>query len=186
MSISDQLFEGSLIRLAPPDPDRDAAIESQWTHDPEYLHLMDSDPARPQSPGQIRKKYEAAEKDGDKQFLFAIRTRAEDRLVGFVKVADIVWNHGNCRLTIGLGEAADRSQGYGSEALGLMLRFIFGEMNSHRISVVVPGDNDSAIRFFEKHRFVVEVRQRQAIARNGQRWDIVWLGLLQQEWSGAR
>ena len=184
MSISDQLFEGSLIRLAPPDPDRDAAIESQWTHDPEYLHLRDSDPARPQSPGQIRKKYEAAEKDGDKQFLFAIRTRADDRLVGFVKVADIVWNHGNCRLTVGLGEVADRGQGYGSETLHLMVRYVFGEMNLHRIGLVTFEYNVAAIRFFERHGFKVEVRQRQALLRAGRRWDVVWLGLLRQEWSG--
>jgi len=32
-----QLFEGELIRLASPDPDRDAETESKWTHDVEYM-----------------------------------------------------------------------------------------------------------------------------------------------------
>jgi len=185
MAITDQLFEGKLVRLAPPDPARDAAIESVWTHDSGYLHLLDADPARPQSVDQIRKKYEVVERDGGQQFLFAIRTQADDRLLGFVKIEDIIWNHGNCRLMIGLGEATNRRHGYGSEALQIILRFIFGEMNLHRVGVMVPDYNQMAIKFFGKHGFVEEVRQRQALARNSQRWDLVWLGLLQQDWHGA-
>ena len=44
-----QLFEGESVRLTPHDPDKDAEIESRWTHDPEDV--------RPLSPGQIKKKY---------------------------------------------------------------------------------------------------------------------------------
>ncbi len=52
-----QLFEGERVRLAPHDPDKDAEIESGWTHDPEYMRLVSADPVRPLSPGQIKKKY---------------------------------------------------------------------------------------------------------------------------------
>jgi len=38
-----QLFEGELTRLAPPDPDRDAEIESKWTHDAEYMRLSSAE-----------------------------------------------------------------------------------------------------------------------------------------------
>ncbi len=55
-----QLFEGERVRLAPHDPDKDAEVESGWTHDPEYMRLVSADLVRPLSPGQIKKKYEEA------------------------------------------------------------------------------------------------------------------------------
>jgi RimJ/RimL family protein N-acetyltransferase len=39
------------------------------------------------------------------------------------------------------------------------------------------------LRFFEKAGFIVEVRRRQALNRDGRRWDLLHLGLLQQEWA---
>jgi len=59
-NMNTQLFEGELIRLAPPEPDRDAEIESRWTHDAEYQRLLSADPVRPLSPTLIKKKYEEA------------------------------------------------------------------------------------------------------------------------------
>ena len=53
-----QLFEGKQIRFAPHDPDRDAEIDSKWSHDPDYLRSLSADPARPLSPTQIKKKYD--------------------------------------------------------------------------------------------------------------------------------
>jgi RimJ/RimL family protein N-acetyltransferase len=42
--------------------------------------------------------------------------------------------------------------------------------------------NDRAVRFLERAGFVVEVRRRQAIHRDGKRWDALKLGLLREEW----
>jgi len=61
--MDNSLFEGEWVRLAAPDPERDAEIESQWTHDPVYLRLLDREIARPLSPAQIKKRYEKAEKE---------------------------------------------------------------------------------------------------------------------------
>ena len=54
------LFETERVRLAPPDPDHDAQVESVWTHDSAYLRLLDAAPVRPLSPSQVKKKYEGA------------------------------------------------------------------------------------------------------------------------------
>jgi hypothetical protein len=78
-----QLFEGKSIRFAPHDPDRDAEIDSRWTHDPDYLRSISLDPARPWSPPQIKKKYEALEKEAEQEhdlFSFAVRAKGD---VGF-------------------------------------------------------------------------------------------------------
>lgn len=189
-----QLFESPRLRLAPPDPDKDAEIESGWTHDGEYLRLVDLAPARPLSPSQVRKKYEQLEKEAEKNFYFALRLRetpaegpeGPGRLIGFVRLFWVDWMHGHALLSLGIGAPADRGQGYGSEALGLILRYAFEELGLHRLTAATAAYNTGALRFLGRHGFQAEVRRRQAVARDGQYWDVVLLGLLRSEWEARR
>jgi RimJ/RimL family protein N-acetyltransferase len=85
-------------------------------------------------------------------------------------------------LQMGIGDPQDRKKGYGSQALNLILRYAFEELNLYRLTALVPEYNSDAMRFFEKAGFLVEVRRRQALNRDGRRWDLLHLGLLQDEW----
>jgi RimJ/RimL family protein N-acetyltransferase len=177
------LFEGELVRLAPPEPERDAEIESKWTHDADTMRLISDAPVRPLSPNLIKKRYEEAEKEkAANRFHYAIRTKADDRLIGFVRLDGIEWNNGTGHLTLGIGDPNDRGKGYGREALALILRYAFAELNLYRLGATTFEYNERAIRFFEQAGFTVEVRRRQAIHRDGRRWDAIKLGLLQEEW----
>jgi len=185
MDLKRSLFEEELICLAPIDPERDAEIEAKWTHDAEYLRLLKADIARPLSPAQVKKAYESIEKkvEEDKNlFYFTIRTRPDERLVGFAKLYAITWSHGTGMLQMGIGDPQDRKQGYGRQALSLLLRYAFNELNLYRLTALVPEYNNDALRFFEMAGFVIEVRRRQALNRDGRRWDLLHLGLLQEEW----
>jgi len=185
--MNNQLFEGELIRLAPPDPERDAEIESKWTHDVDTMRLISDAPVRPLSPTLIKKKYEEAEKDkATNRFHFAIRAQADDRLVGFVKLEGIEWNNGAGHLTLGIGDPNDRGRGYAREALKLSLRYAFAELNLVRLGATAFEHNERAQRLLEKAGFQLEVRRRQAIHRDGKRWDVLKYGLLQDEWQVKR
>jgi RimJ/RimL family protein N-acetyltransferase len=182
--LTDQLFEGQHIRFAPLDAERDAEIVSKWTHDLEYLRLFSADIAKPLSPAQIKKQYEELDKDAEKHnaFNFAVRLKDDDRLIGFARLYRIEWTHGTGSLQIGLGDRNDRGKGYGTEALRMLLRYAFDEINLYRLAASTAEYNTGAISFFERAGFVVEVRRRQAIQRDGKRWDAVLLGLLRDEW----
>jgi hypothetical protein len=83
--IQTQLFEGQDIRFGPIDHEKDPQIESKWTHDSEFMRLMETSPARPLSAAMIKKQYEKLEKqiEEDKNlFHFMIRAKADDRLMG--------------------------------------------------------------------------------------------------------
>lgn len=174
-----QLFEGGLVRLVAPEPDRDAATLSRWTHDAEFVQMMGSAPIRPLAPSQVKKEYEPGE--GEAPFRFLIQTRATEAMVGFIRLTSIGWSHGFSALEVGIAEPAERNKGYGSEALGMLLRFAFDELNLHRVGAVVPGYNDGALRFFRRAGFIVEARRREAIHRFGRRWDALHLGVLREE-----
>jgi RimJ/RimL family protein N-acetyltransferase len=185
MSIDTQLFEGKLVRLAPIDHEKDPEVEARWTHDLTLSRALSRKPAMPQSVAQIKKKYESIEKDVEESknlFHFTIRNKEDGRLLGYIRLEGIEWNHGTGWLKLAIGEAGERGRGYGSEALQLMLHLAFYELNLYRLSALVSEDNPGAIRFFEKHGFVEEVRRRKAILRDGHTWDVLHLGLLQRDW----
>lgn len=186
MTIADPLFESERLRLASPEPEKDAETEARWTHDADYLRLLTPEPARPVSPTHIKKRYEEQAKEKDhRRLAFAIRLKADDRLIGFARLENIEWNNGVARLVLGLGTAEDRRQGYGSEALQLILRYAFHELNLHRLNAETAEYNPGAQRWLEKAGFQLEVRQRQCLYRDGRRWDALWFGLLRPEWEAG-
>jgi RimJ/RimL family protein N-acetyltransferase len=185
MKIEQSLFEGEHVCLGPIDHEVDPEIESRWTHDASYLRMISLDRALPAAPAQIKKRYEAIEKDQDEKnnlFHFSLRMRSDDRLIGFARLYWIEWSNSTGFISLGIGDPSDRLKGYGSEALGLLLRYAFDELNLYRLSAVVPEYNNPALHVFCKAGFVEEVRRRQAVNRDGRRWDLIHLGILQDEW----
>jgi RimJ/RimL family protein N-acetyltransferase len=185
MSIDQQLFEGKIIRLAPINHEKDPEVESRWTHDLMLMRSLSRQPALPLSVAQVKKRYEATEKEVEESkrlFHFTIRSKEDDRYLGFTRLEGIEWTHGSCSLKIAIGDPADRNKGYGSDALQLMMRYAFHELNLYRISAVVGDDNQAGLRFFKRHGFVEEVRRRKSLLRDGQPWDLIHLGLLREEW----
>ncbi|MCQ3935544.1 MAG: N-acetyltransferase [Chloroflexi bacterium] len=183
--IQAQLFEAQDIRFGPIDHETHPAIESRWTHDAEFMRLMELKPVRPLSPAMVRRKYETIEKEMDEQknlFYFTIRARQGDRLIGKALIEWVDWANGNGYIQIGIGEPEFRRKGCGSQALGLLLRYAFGELNLFRVTAVVPAYNQGAIRLFQKFGFMEEVRRRNALHRDGGVWDIIGFGLLNAEW----
>ncbi len=182
--LTEQLFEGQRVRFAPPDVERDVETVSKWSHDLEYLRLLSADVAKPLSPFQVKKQYDEWEKSAETHpaFHFAVRLIADDRLIGFARLDRIAWTHASGWLQIGIGDRNDRGRGYGTEVLHLLLRYAFDELSLYRLAASTVEYNTGAIRFLERAGFAVEVRRRQAIHRDGQRWDAVVLGLLRDEW----
>ncbi len=185
LAIQNQLFEAQDVRFGPIDHEAHPEIESKWTHDSEFMRLMELKPARPLSPAMVKKQYETIEKEAEEEknlFYFTIRAREGDRFIGKALVEWVDWTNGNGFIRLGIGAEEDRRKGYGSQALSMLLRYSFGELNLYRVTAVTPSYNEGAIRLFQKFGFMEEVRRRKAINRDGQLWDVISFGLLNSEW----
>lgn len=188
LTIKTPLFDAQDIRLGPIDHEKDPEVESQWTHDSEFMRLIELKPVRPLAPAMVKKGYEALEKEIEEAknlFYFTIRARADDRLLGKAILEWIDWSNGNGYLRLGIGSSRDRGQGLGTQALGLLLRFAFAELNLFRVTVVMPEYCGAGIALVRKFGFVEEVRRRKAILRDGQEYDLLAFGLLHSEWIQA-
>ena len=183
--IQTQLFEGQNVRLGPMDYEKDPEIESKWTHDSDFMRMYLIEPVRPMSAAMVKKQYEKLEKEMEEDknvYHFAIRAKADDRLIGKATVQWVEWSNGNAHIHFGIGAAEDRHKGYGTQALQMLLRFAFAELNLFRVTARVTEYNEGAIALLKKFGFVEEVRRRQALERDGRHWDLFVFGLLKDEW----
>jgi RimJ/RimL family protein N-acetyltransferase len=177
-TLSNNLFVGRLVRLTAPNSE-DAEIVARWSRDTEYHRLGDNDPAYPQSTRQAK---EWLEHDSDSSFNFIIRTLNDDRLIGGVGLWLESWTHKEAWVGIGIGERECWDNGYGTDAMRLILRYAFMELNLQRVSLGVFAHNPRAIRSYEKAGFQREGLIRGDSRRDGQRWDSVFMGILCDEW----
>lgn len=177
------LFTGTLVRLA---RGRDeAALWARWSHDTQYLRLLDSEPQQPQTEARIRKENnDRDEKPHDgKSFGFGIRTLADDKLLGFVYLGVTNWIDRDAWVAIGIGDRESWGKGYGTDAMRVALRYAFDELHLHRVTLSVFGNNVRAMRSYEKVGFKREGRVRESMRRDGEFIDIVHMGVLRAEWA---
>ena len=184
MMVITNLFRGTKVRLVVEDPQVEAKAWAQWFRNSEYMLLLDTDPPVLRSEKSIKDSLEKdLEQDHADVFYSNIRTLEEDQLIGFVALFEIFWNHGDAWVAIGLGEADYWGKGFGSDAMQLVLRYAFHELNFHRVTLCVFEYNPRAIRSYQKVGFVEEGRIRGEFLRQGTRWDLIFMGILREEWN---
>jgi diamine N-acetyltransferase len=81
-----------------------------------------------------------------------------------------------------IGEKSLWDKGSGTEAMRLMLRFGFKELNLNRIFLRVYETNQRGVRSYEKAGFKMEGRLRQDRYMDGQYIDVFLMSVLRSEW----
>jgi RimJ/RimL family protein N-acetyltransferase len=179
-----QLLMGNLVRLVAQVPETASKALVEWDRDTEYTRLLEIHPVRLRGVTEVRRMLE--QELTNRNFFFGIEALSENRMIGFIGVFMVRYHHGDCMVGIGIGEPQYRGKGYGTEAMQLLLRFAFEELNMHRVSLMVVAGNARAIRSYEKSGFVLEGRARGADRRMGMRQDVVFMGILRTEWNARR
>lgn len=174
------IFQGELVRLTIFDPEKDAPLMKRWNQDSEFQQLQSSGPANLWSEQQIK---DWVEKQADECYTFAIRALEDDQVIGEVDLSGVNWTSGNAWVGIGIGEREYWGRGYGTDAMRLLLHFAFSSLNLRRISLSVFEYNQRAIQSYLKAGFREEGRLRQWMQRAGQRYDLIYMGILREEWA---
>jgi RimJ/RimL family protein N-acetyltransferase len=179
--MNESLFQGELVRLGAADAKRDAELIAKGSRDAEYSRLLDSDPARPLAVKALEAELEEGLEETD-SVTFVVYTLDGDKSIGFVSLNAISWNNRDAWVGIGIWDTEYRGKGYGTDAMRLVLRYAFTELNLHRVTLGVFEYNPRAQRSYQKAGFTLEGRVRQELNRNGQRWDGLYMGILHEEW----
>ncbi|MDP8948936.1 MAG: GNAT family N-acetyltransferase, partial [Actinomycetota bacterium] len=134
-------------------------LYGEWYGDQEIWRLT-SWAASPLSPPAVERLFEDRELSSTDDS-FAIHLKAEEEPIGVISLMNISEANGSAELSVIVGHPEDRNQGYGAEAIDMILRYGFEELGLNRVGLSVFEFNEEAISTYEKLGFREEGRLRQ-------------------------
>lgn len=128
--------------------------------------------------------FEKTDKDPNSIY-FGIYTKNDDKIIGYIHLEQIYWHYKLCSdIGILIGEKDQWSKGYGTEAMHLMIKYAFEELDLHRLELMTFDFNTRGLRLWDKCGFKQEGIMRKARLVNGKWHDVIFMALLKEEYEG--
>ena len=115
----------------------------------------------------------------NKVFDLGIERKAGGKLIRIVTT--IVKHHRKAEIGYGLG-IEHRGCGYATEAAKALIDYGFWELKWHRVQAIASSGNPDSCRVLERLGMKLEGRLREANMREGQWCDLLYYGILEDEW----
>jgi len=177
------IYKGELVRLSAIDKEEMSKAFSRWSRDTEFRRFMDSGVFPMISHKNLQSMVEKdLEESSVNQHWFSIRKLDNDMLLGDIDLYVYNWSGRDAFVGLGIGEREFWGKGYGTDVMKVILRYAFTEVSLNRVTLNVFEYNPRAIRSYEKAGFRHEGRMRQVLNKEGRRWDILFMGILREEW----
>ena len=104
-------------------------------------------------------------------------------VIGDIALQDIDWKNRSCSIGMGIQKLEYRSNGYGTEAVQLILEYGFNNLGIHRIWANTLDCNIPAQKSLEKLDFTKEGTSRKDTYFAGKYFDKLHYGLLRDEYN---
>lgn len=175
------MIYGERLRLRALEKD-DLPMFVAWLNDPEVRANLFVN--HPLSMAEEEQWFEHVLKQPQYERPLCIEVKTENswHLIGNLALMDISNTHRKAELGIMIGDKAYWNQGYGTEAIKILVNHAFKELNLHRVFLRVYDTNPRGIRCYEKVGFRHEGTQREAIFKDGKYIDMHMMSVLSSEW----
>lgn len=130
--------------------------------------------------------------EGEKKYLesnsntnvnFVIVTLNENKMIGTISLEDINTIHRTATLGIFIDDKEYRNNGYGTEAIRLILDYGFHYLNLNNIKLDLMGFNERALKCYQKCGFKEYGRRRKCKFINGKYYDSISMDILAEEFT---
>jgi len=173
------IIRGDHVFLRPSER-ADLPLFVRWFNDAEVLrNLAKHAPMSAAGEAAWFDRMLAAQGSTDYHFVICLLT--DGRPIGTTGLHGIDLHNGSAEFGIAIGEKAEWSKGFGTDALRAICNFGFGELRLERISLHVYAGNDRARRSYEKAGFTYEATLRRAHFSRGEYHDEHVMSLLRGE-----
>ena len=162
----------------------DIKIECEYLNDNELKRLLVNYIPYPMILEQEEKWFESL-LDAKDSYNFAIEDLETGKYIGGCGINSINWLNRYVVIGIFIGDKNYWGKGYGTDALKVLVKFIFEQMNMNKIKLNVFSFNKRAIRCYEKCGFQVEGILKQELFRDGQYHDEYVMALFYEDWKKA-
>lgn len=112
---------------------------------------------------------------------FAICLNDNNEMIGDIALFDINHDAKKAAFRIAMHEMELTGQGYGPEAIRVIMYFVFRELKLNRLQLEVYSHNKRAIKAYERLGFVHEGVLRETLHYNGEFSDEVIMSLLKSD-----
>lgn len=153
-----------------------------WVNDPEITGTLSDNFLYPHSKEDTESFFRGIVegKSNVKSFIIAFKDSLE--YIGQIDLYRFDWKNRNSLLGIVIGRKELLSKGYGSEAIRVLQKFAFEELNLNRIELEVYEYNERAYQCYLKSGFKVEGKYREKIYKKGKYWDSICMSVLKSDY----
>lgn len=179
------VWVGNLVRLRAVEPGDWEVFQG---FDQNSVDMRRADKINPPRSAARQREWaeQAALKNPDNdRFQLAIESLADGALVGSVSTALIDQRAGRFMYGVAIG-GEHKGRGYASDAVPLLLNFMFGERRFHKCEASVWAFNEPSLAFHRKLGFTEEGRLRDHEFFAGRHHDVVLFGMTAPEFAARR
>lgn len=174
---------GERIYLSPKSCEEEDIIKfTEWMNDFEITDYIDNSSMLFSYESEKEWIIASAKKSSPGNFnIIDLETNELIGSVGFDKIKDV---SRSAVLGVFIGDDKYRSNGYGTEAIKLLLEYGFKYLNLHSIKLTVLDVNARAYKCYVKCGFKETGRDREAMYLNGKYHDVIHMDILESEFAG--
>lgn len=176
-------IRGTKVTLRAPEP-ADAPLLNQWANDPDLWPNLKGWHF-PYSLASTQRWIESGHDSDPKARVFCIHADGKG-LVGTATLNAIDWK--NRTASYGgliIGSEQHRGEGYAVDAMFALLRYCFDELGLERLDAEVLARNQRSLAFVRKCGWTVEGTRRAWVYKDGQRHDLMMIGISRPEYEAA-
>ncbi|MFF5861046.1 GNAT family N-acetyltransferase [Streptomyces sp. NPDC012751] len=173
-------WTGERVRLRAVEPDDWTAFARFADDDGRRVGRLDP-PRSAESHRAWAREQAVAARDGDR-FRLAVETTTRAELVGTVGSHRTGTRSGWFEFDVMIG-ADHRRKGYATEAMVLLLRFMFAERRYHKCLAAVLAPNEASLALMRRFGFSEEGCLREHVYFGGRHHDLVLMGMLADEFA---
>lgn len=173
-------IEGENVNLVPSSI-KYANLYAKWKNNPKVRIFSRN--AMPRSLEEIKKDYEPSEKGQVKDHIeFSIYHKADKKLIGICGLNRINWFNRSANAFLMIGETDYWNKKVATEAVKLLLKYAFEEVNLHRVTGGAAVDNIYSWKVAEKVGFTFEGISKEDFYVDGKYVDNKKYYYLKQDW----
>jgi ribosomal-protein-alanine N-acetyltransferase len=156
-------------------------IRARWVNNPKIRTYLRG--PLPSTKDQMKQRFERVREGGLGEWVgFVVYHKADNKPIGEVGLSRINWFDGWANAYANIGETEYWNQNYATEAVELLLKYAFEELNLNKISGSVALPNKGSWSVAEKLNFRFEGSSMEDSYRDGRYLNVKHYCYLQKDW----
>lgn len=161
--------------------EEDIKVATELVNDAELQKFLTPGIPFPTSPWGEEEWVKSQKADQNGEFNFAIEDIKTKKYIGGCGIQEVSWLVRKAEVGIMIGDKNYWGKGYGTDAMKVLLKFIFQNMNINKVKLNVFSFNERAIKSYKKCGFKVEGTLKDEIFKEGKYYDEILMAIFKGE-----